>query len=307
MDYIEKMSQITEIDKRTIISWVGIQPGKYYDWRKRFRTSNHHNGQIPKSHWILPEEYQALLIFARTYYIGGYRRFTYEMMDKDIVVLSPTTVYRILKAEGFLHSWEIIGGSAKGTGFDQPVRPHEHWHVDIKYVNFHGAFLFLISVFDGYSRYNLHHELRTQMEEYDVEITIQRALEKYPGNKPRIISDNGSQFISGDFRKFLKEVGLSHVRTSVRHPQSNGKLERFHRTIKEECLSKQSLIDLDDARRQVSRYIEEYNTQRLHSALYYLTPEDYLEGRVRQRLAERKNKMKQAMEKRKIYAKSHLN
>jgi len=77
--------------------------------------------------------------------------------------------------------------------------------------------------------------------------------------------------------------------------------------LKEECLSKQSLIDLDDARRQVSRYIEEYNTQRLHSALYYLTPEDYLEGRVRQRLAERKNKMKQAMEKRKIYAKSHLN
>ena len=144
-------------------------------------------------------------------------------------------------------------------------------------------------------------------EEYDVEITIQRALEKYPGNMPGIISDNGSQFISGDFRKFLNEVGLSHVRTSVRHPQSNGKLERFHRTIKEECLSKQSLIDLDDARRQVARYIEEYNTQRLHSALYYLTPEDYLEGRVRQRLAERKNKMKQAIEKRKIYAKSHLN
>lgn len=105
----------------------------------------------------------------------------------------------------------------------------------------------------------------------------------------------------------MKFLGLSHVRTSARHPQSNGKLERFHRTIKEECLSKQSLIDLDDARRQVARYIEEYNTQRLHSALYYLTPEDYLEGRVRQRLAERKNKMKQAIEKRKIYAKSHLN
>lgn len=81
MDYIEKISRRTEIDKRTILSWLEIHPGKYYDWKKRYGMDNHHNGNIPKSHWILPEEYQVLLIYAKQYYTGGYRRFTYEMLD----------------------------------------------------------------------------------------------------------------------------------------------------------------------------------------------------------------------------------
>jgi transposase InsO family protein len=106
----------------------------------------------------------------------------------------------------------------KGTGFIQPEKPHEHWHTDIKYVNFHGSFLFLISVIAGYSGFIVHHELRLNMQEYDVELTIQRALEKYPGVTPRIISDNGSQFISRDFAEFLKFVGLDHIRTSVNYP-----------------------------------------------------------------------------------------
>lgn len=316
MDYIEKTSLRTEIDKQTILSWLGIHPGKYYAWKKRIGIDNYHNGLLPKSHWILPEEYQTLLEYAKQCYAGGYRRFAYEMLDNDIVALSPSTVYRILKVEGLLRSWEVSGGSLKGTGFDQPTRIHQHWHTDIKYVNFHSAFLFLISVFDGFSRYNLHHEwstamvlheLCTQMEEYHVELTIQRALEKFPGYNPRIISDNGSQFISGDFRKFLREIGLCHVRTSVRYPQSNGKIERFHRTLKNECLSKQSLIDLNDARKQIAIYIENYNTKRLHSALNYLTPEDYLLGRVELRLNERNLKLNQAVENRKNYAKLHLN
>jgi len=307
VDYIEKTSHRTELDKHTILSWLEIHPGKYYAWKKRIGIDNHHNGLLPKSHWILPEEYQAVVIYAKQCYTGGYKRFAYEMLDNNIVALSPSTVYRILKVEGLLRSWEVSGGSLKGTGFDQPTRIHQHWHTDIKYVNFHSAFLFLISVFDGFSRYNLHHELCTQMEEYHVELTIQRALEKFPGNNPRIISDNGSQFISGDFRKFLREIGLYHVRTSVRYPQSNGKIERFHRTLKDECLSKKSLIDLDDARKQVVNYIENYNTKRLHSALNYLTPEDYLLGKVESRLNERNLKLNQAVENRKNYAKLHLN
>jgi len=307
VEYIEKTSHKTEIGKHTILSWLEIHPGKYYAWKKRIGIDNHHNGQLPKSHWILPQEYQSVVIYAKQCYTGGYKRFAYEMLDNDIVALSPSTVYRILKAEGLLRSWEVSGGSLKGTGFDQPTKIHQHWHTDIKYVNFHSAFLFLISVFDGYSRYNLHHELCTQMEEYHVELTIQRALEKFPGNSPRLISDNGSQFISGDFSKFLREVGLAHVRTSVRYPQSNGKIERFHRTLKDECLSKQSLIDLADARKQVAAYIVDYNTKRLHSALYYLTPEDFLLGKVDKRLAERNRKLNLAVENRKLYAKLHLN
>lgn len=90
------------------------------------------------------------------------------------------------------------------------------------------------------------------MQEYDIEITIQRALEKYPSYKPRIISDNGPQYISKDFAEYLKIVGLQHIRTSIAYPQSNGKIERYHRTIHEECLMKKSLINLKDAHKQIN-------------------------------------------------------
>jgi transposase InsO family protein len=198
------------------------------------------------------------------------------------------------KGYGLLDEWNNVKTSQKGTGFVQPKKPHEHWHTDIKYVNYHGSFLFLISVIDGYSRYIVHHELRMHMQEYDVEITIQRALEKYPGVSPRIISDNGSQFISRDFAEFIKHTELDHIRTSVNYPQSNGKIERFHRTISEECLTKKSMIDLEDAKRQISIYIEFYNTKRLHSSLFYLTPEDFLLGRITEKLNVREDKLQRA-------------
>ena len=96
-----------------------------------------------------------------------------------------------------------------------------------------------------------------------------KALEKFPNVKPRIISDNGVQFISRDFSAFIKQAGLQHIRTSIAYPQSNGKIERFHRSISEEHIRKNSYINLEDAREQISKYIEHYNTKRLHSSLFY--------------------------------------
>ncbi len=136
------------------------------------------------------------------------------------------------------------------------------------------------------------------MQQIDVQITLQKALEKYPGYKPRIISDNGPQFISKDFAEYLKQVGLQHVRTSVAYPQSNGKIERYHRTLHKECLQKRSFINLDDARKQIADFVDYYNTKRLHSSLYYLTPEDFLLGRVEEKLQIRERKLKEAKLKR---------
>ena len=216
------------------------------------------------------------------------------MLDENIVAVSPSTTYRMLKRAGLLNIWNRTGKSTKGTGFVQPTVPNEHWHTDIKYVNFKGTFLFLISVIDGYSRYIVHNELRMNMQEYDVQITIQRALEKFPGVKPRLISDNGSQYISKDFSEFIKLAGLQHVKTTIAYPQANGKIERYHKTINEECLRTTSLIDLDDAREQIVAFVNKYNTERLHSALFYLTPEDLLLGRVHEKIIERNVKLEQA-------------
>ncbi len=288
------MNDLTKIEINKIIRLIGISSSKYYDWKNRYGEMNHHNAHEIKSGWIFQWEKEAIIKYAKNHMNEGYRRLTYMMLDENIVAVSPSTVYRILKKAGLLNKWNRVKSSQKGSGFIQPNKAHQHWHVDIKYVNFKGTFLFLITVIDGFSRYIVHHELRKNMQEYDVELTIQKALEKYPGVKPRIISDNGSQFISKDFASYLKFVGLQHIRTSVAYPQSNGKIERFHRSLNEEYLRKQSFINIDDARKQISKYIEYYNTKRLHSSLYYLTPEDVLLGRVEQRLSERQSKLDKA-------------
>ncbi len=116
--------------------------------------------------------------------------------------------------------------SKKGTGFVKPTKVHQEWHVDTNYINTGGRFYFLISVLDGFSRYIVHWELRQTMKELEVELIIARATEKHPGVTPRIISDNGPQFIAKDFKELVRQYGLTHVRTSPYYPQSNGKLER---------------------------------------------------------------------------------
>jgi len=290
VEFVAFLSEKTHYSMKQLLTLLAIHSGKFYSWIDRKGILNNHNAHLPKENWLLPSEREAIVTYAKAHPGEGYRRLTYLMLDDNIVAVSPSSTYRILKAAGLLNHWNNVKTTSKGHGFEQPASPHVHWHTDIKYVNFQGAFLFLISVIDGYSRYIVHHELRQNMQEFDVQITIQKALEKHPGVKPRLITDNGSQYISKDFAEYLKLVGLQHIRTSIAYPQSNGKIERYHRTIHEECLQKRSLVNLDDARKQIAAYIVTYNTKRLHSSLFYLTPEDFLLNRISEKLSEREIK-----------------
>lgn len=294
VNFITIITKKAEIKVETLLKLIDINSSKYYSWSHREGIPNFHNGKIPKQNWLLPWEKDAIIAYAKNHLGEGYRRLTYMMMDEDVVAVSPSSTYRVLKFAGLLNRWNETKTNSKGTGFIQPEAPNKHWHVDIKYVNFKGTFLFLISVIDGYSRYNVHHELRMNMQEFDVQLTIQKAIEKYPASSPRIISDNGSQFISKDFAQYLKFAGLQHIKTSIAYPQANGKIERYHRTAGEECLSKSSFISIEDARNQIAAYVEFYNTQRLHSSLNYLTPEDYMRGRFEEKLEIREIKLTEA-------------
>jgi transposase InsO family protein len=215
------------------------------------------------------------------------------MLDDDVVAVSPSSVYRVLKQAGRLdRKWQQP--SKKGTGFVQPLSAHDHWHVDISYVNLGGTFFYLCSLLDGYSRAIVHWELRDSMTERDIETIIQRAKEKYPQARPRIISDNGPQFIARDFKEFIRLSGMTHVRTSLYYPQSNGKLERWHKSLKTECIRPACPADVEQARRLVASYVERYNTVRLHSAIGYITPTDKLAGLEHVIFAERDRKLEQA-------------
>jgi transposase InsO family protein len=221
------------------------------------------------------------------------------MLDRNIVAVSPASTWRILSKAGLLDKWNKKP-SKKGTGFVQPLLPHEHWHVDISYLNLRGTFYYLCSLLDGCSRYIVHWEIRERMLESDVEIIIERAKEKFPEARPRIISDNGPQFIAKDFKEFIRLSGMTHVRTSPYYPQSNGKLERFHKTLKGECIRPKTPLFLDDARRLVAEYVTHYNTVRLHSSIGYIAPADKLTGRDKEIFKERDQKLEAAREQRRI-------
>ena len=219
------------------------------------------------------------------------------MLDADVVACSPTSVYRVLKAANLL-AGSSPRPSKKGTGFVQPRKPHEHWHTDVSYLNIAGTFYFLCSVLDGISRTVIHYEIREKMEESDIEVTLQRARECHPGVTPRIISDNGPQFLAKDFKEFIRIAGMTHVKPSPYSPQSNGKIERWHKTLKSESIRVSVPLSLEDARRIVRDYVDYYNTVRLHPAIGYITPKDKLEGRDLAILAARDQKLVATRERR---------
>lgn len=221
------------------------------------------------------------------------------MLDNDIVAVSPSTVYRVLSEAGVMDRFNRRK-SKKGTGFGQPIAAHDHWHVDISYLNLCGTFYFMCSILDGYSRSIVHWEIREKMEEGDVEIILQRAREKFPDAKPRIITDNGPQFISRDFKEFIRITGMTHVKTSPYYPQSNGKIERYHRTIKGDCIRSKQLENIDQARCEVARYVTHYNEVRLHSAIGYVTPQTKLLGKDKEVHENRDLKLEAAREARRI-------
>jgi len=155
-------------------------------------------------------------------------------------------------------------------------------------------------VLDGYSRFIVHWDLRQSMTEADIEIILQNAKETYPDAKPRVISDNGPQFIARDFKEFIRIPGMTHVRTSPYYPQSNGKLERWHQSIKRECIRPGTPLTLEDARRLIASYVDHYNTVRLHSAIGFVTPSDMLAGRQAEIHAARDRKLEEARRQRQL-------
>jgi len=284
-----------ELPACRFIGWLGIAASKFYDWRRRYGRVNEHNGKVPRDFWLTEAEKQAIIAFHFEHPLEGYRRLAFMMIDADAAYASPATVHRVLQNAGLTRRGNGKP-SLKGTGFVQPLRAHEHWHVDISYLNISGTFYYLCSLLDGLSRSIIHWEIRESMTEAEVELVIERAKERYPEARPRIISDNGPQFLARDFKEFIRVSGMTHVKTSPYYPQSNGKIERWHQSVKRECIRPRTPLCVEDARRIVGEYVAYYNHVRLHSALGYVTPADKLAGREQAIWAARDLKLESARE-----------
>lgn len=297
---MQKWELKSVITQSELLMRLGISPSKFHDWTKRYGNENQHNAPIPRWFWLQDNEKEAILAYYANHPEEGYRRLSYMMLDEDIVAVSPSSVYRVLTGAGKLRKW-AQKPSGKGKGFQQPQKAHQHWHIDLAYINLSGTFYYLCTVLDGYSRYVVHWEIRERMTEQDVEIVLQGAREKFPQARPRVISDNGPQFIARDFKEFIRISGMTHVRTSFNYPQSNGKLERWHGSLWRECIRPGTPLSIEDARRLVQRYVDYYNNQRLHSALGYIAPKDKLAGREEFIFAGRNRKLKETRERRRMH------
>jgi hypothetical protein len=187
VDFVREKSDLTGLPESFFIQKIGIWPDKFISWKKRYGKANEHNGNIPRDHWLEAWEKDEIVAFYTQHQSDGYRRCTYMMIDQDVVYASPATVYRVLSNADVMRKWNR-GKSSKGTGFEQPMRPHEHWHIDIANVRIKGIHYFLITILDGYSRYIVHWDLRERMKDEDIGVVQQRAKELFPGNSRGILA-----------------------------------------------------------------------------------------------------------------------
>lgn len=278
-----------------ILSELGLRRSVYYDWLEREKAGNLADRLVvPRSPLsALPEEIEAAVAYARAHPREGYRRLAWMMIDEDIVYLSPSTVYRILDRYNLLYRWKRPEPGL-GRRVPEATYPDEVWHVDLMYLWVNGRWYFLVTVLDSYSRYIVHWELTLSMLAAEIAEVIAVALEKVPGKRPRIVRDNGSQFIAKEWREVIRHFELEEIPTRVRHPQSNGRIERYHRSVREEAFGDGEAEDFYQARDMLGQWVKYYVDERLHSALNYLCPVDYYRGNLEALIAERKSKLREA-------------
>jgi transposase InsO family protein len=298
---IIRLKTKTELPLEILLEYAGISERTWREWQQRHGVETKHNNNTPKNHHLTPKEVMAIFLYCSANPLKGYRVQCWEMVDQNIAFVSCSSVYNVIKRYNLGKKW-AEAEEMKKKGFDQPIAVHEQWHIDFSYIKIGVAFYYFLGILDGFSRRMLNWRLCKTMEGINAEILVAQTKELYPDAKnPRLISDNGSQFISKDFQELLVFLELGHTLTSANHPQSNGKLERFNRTLKSEHVRRAAYLNYEDACVRMSEWIAYYNTQRLHSAIWYLTPNDVFYNRAAGRLAERKEKLHTAFISRQEY------
>jgi transposase InsO family protein len=277
---------------------MDINVATYYNWKQRSEINRLSDkkpvGRNPLR--LLDWEKENIRDFYLVNQDKGYRRITYMMMDQDIVYASPSTVYRFLKREGLLYRW--VEPHSIGTRPEKPTAPNQKWHTDLMILYIDGQNYYYQGILDAYSRYIIAWDIHAEGTSLNTSLLLQEAYDKSPrGINPVVIADNGPEFIGKEFREVIKIHQGKDVRIRPYHPQSNGLEERFHRTLREECV--QSYSNIIEAKRKVGQWIDYYNNERLHSSIRYMPPAIWHYGNPKELADERKNKLQQAREERK--------
>ena len=295
---VEQTQRRSEWPLEPILACLGVPRSVYFSWRAR--AEEEPLAETPRGPTsydrLLPDEVEAIKGFALRHPKTGYRKLTYMMLDQNIAAVSESAVYRVLREADLLRRWKRSARSSGVYSF-KPTGPNQQWHSDVMYVWVGCRHYFLLSFVDAYSRYVVHHRLLLELTGRAVAVELEAALSKCKGAKPRIVHDHGSEFCNSELRAVVKAHDLLDIRTRARHPESNGIVERFNGTVRQDSDDNYGDNYLQ-AERVIARLIDEYNHVRLHAALGYLEPREMHYGNPEQRRQQRREKLDQARQNR---------
>jgi transposase InsO family protein/transposase-like protein len=295
---------------RRALAQLGLPRSTYYRWLQRQtegRLEDRKGGSPIPWNKISPEEETRVLTEARASPELSCRQLAWKITDSGHNYVSESTVYRILKREGLIKPEEIIGFKASKEYRRKTKRPNELWASDCCHLRvIDWGWYYLETVMDDFSRFILSWDLKIDMTGGSLEDVMQQAVDltgmtDVPlEDRTVLLTDNGAGYISQQFNQYLHLVGIRHITASPFHPQTNGKIERYHRSIKSEI--NQVPYDMpSELREAIQAFIEYYNYRRYHEGLGNVTPYDVYTGRHLDIIQRRKEVKSRTLEIRKDY------
>ena len=310
---IIRLVEQSHLSVRQTLEKLGIPRSTFYRWVDLFQQGGPNaledKSPLPSRVWNrIPDDVRGQIIkLALDEPDLSPRELAVRFTDTENYFVSEASVYRLLKAHDLITSPAFIVIKAADEFQDKTTAPNQLWQTDFTYLKIIGwGWLYLSTILDDYSRYIISWKLCTTMKTSDVTDTLELALQASGcdqvkvKHKPRLLSDNGASYISSELADFLDDKGMDHVRGAPYHPQTQGKIERWHQTLKNRILLENYFFP-EDLRTQIEAFVEHYNHQRYHESLKNLTPADVYFGRGQAILLQRERTKQKTIEKRRLH------
>ncbi len=314
---IIRLVERSHLPAKQTLDMLGIARTTFYRWYERFRLEGadalQDRASLPARIWNrIPDSVRERLItLALDRPELSPRELAVTFTDTEGYFVSESSVYRLLKAHDLITSPAFIVIKAANEFKDKTTAINQMWQTDFTYLKIIGwGWMYLSTILDDFSRYVIAWKLCTGMTSRDVTETLELALQASGCDqadvvrKPRLLSDNGSSYISGELADWMTDNEMSHVRGAPYHPQTQGKIERWHQTLKNRILLEHYFLP-GDLEKQIEAFVDHYNHQRYHESLSNVTPADVYFGRSQSILAKRERIKKRTIAKRRLHYQRH--
>lgn len=306
---IIRLVEQSDLPVKLTLEQLDLPKSTFYDWYSRYREDGF-DGLLPRvnperKQWneIPPKEREEVVEEALEHPDKSPRELAFQITDNREWFISESSVYRILKSRDLVTSPTHIVMKAADRFKDPPTRVNELWQTDFSYLKVvHWGWYYLTTILDDYSRYIIAWELCKNMRSDDAQRVVSKALAitgLRPDERPKLLSDNGSCYVSGDLKEFLEEESITHIRGKPLHPQTQGKIERYHRTMKN-IIKLEHYYSPEELENKIAGFVDYYNNHRYHESLNNVTPADVYFGRDKEILAKREETKKRTLMKRRI-------